>query len=192
MHFFTTVAPVALLTASANALVARSDTSNSTAQPSSNFTIHARCATETDFTNSPGYLHAEYSYPPGYFATFVAKEDAIVGHLTDTQNASNSALDFDRDGFTNYGFKLYPLTEEYTQGLTHIFAGQEGTQGMFVDGDGLLQYQNPEGRETSWYVCLNAPLERSRADALYYKFADAAIDDYGNECYDVDLVVEYV
>jgi len=75
-------------------------------------------------------MYAEHAYGAGYYATLRSKEEAIVGHLTDTTNPSNSSLVFG-DKYPQ-GFVLYPLLSYSNASIAQIYSGSEGTRGLYV------------------------------------------------------------
>lgn len=91
-------------------------------------------------------MYAEYAYGPGYYATLRSKEEAIVGHLTDTTNPSNSSLVFG-DEYPQ-GFVLYPLLSYANASIAQIYSGQDGTKGMLVNEGGLVDWAT---QRVSWY-----------------------------------------
>lgn len=93
-----------------------------------------------------GYMYAEYAYSPGYFAALGTKADAIVGHLTDTTNPSNSSLVFGKK--YSQGFVLNSLSSSANASLAMIFSGQQGTKGVFVNEGGIVDWAS---QRVSWY-----------------------------------------
>lgn len=93
-----------------------------------------------------GYMYAEYAYGAGYYATLRSKEEAIVGHLTDTTNPSNSSLVFG-DEYPQ-GFLLYPLLSYANASIAQIYSGQDGTKGMLVNEGGIVDWAT---ERVSWY-----------------------------------------
>lgn len=85
---------------------------------SPNFIIHSRLAGASTFDGSLGYLHAEYAYPPGYYATLHASQaDAITGYISDTKDVSNATLTFpESDGYYQ-GFVVNALSQRYPNSL---------------------------------------------------------------------------
>lgn len=64
---FSAFTAVLLSSACSAAVVPRQD--NGTSSASQKFVVHSRpCPATYGFDGSLGYLHAEYSYPPGYSA----------------------------------------------------------------------------------------------------------------------------
>jgi hypothetical protein len=111
---------------------------------SDNFIIRARQLNDSSITL--GYMYAEYAYGPGYYATLRPKEEAIVGHLTDTTNPSNSSLEFG-DEYPQ-GFVLSPLLSYANASIAMIYSGQEGTKGVFVNEGGIVDWAS---ERVSWY-----------------------------------------
>jgi hypothetical protein len=111
---------------------------------SDNFIIRARQLNDSSVTL--GYLYAEYAYPPGYYATLRPKEEAIVGHLTDTTNPSNSSLVFGEE--YPQGFVLSPLSSYQNASIAMIYSGQQGTKGVFVNEGGIVDWAS---QRVSWY-----------------------------------------
>lgn len=111
---------------------------------SDTFILRAQSFANTSI--SLGYLHAEYAYPPGYYASLVPlRSDAIQGHLSDTTNATNSSLVFSN---STQGLVLYPLSSQSNASIAQIFSGQTGTKGVFVDEGGLLGWAQ---QRVAWY-----------------------------------------
>lgn len=139
---FTTAATALLLGSVCSAAVLpREDTACKPAE-SKKFITHSKLKGAEGFDNSLGYLFAEYSYPPGYYATLhTEKSDAIAGSISD------SALSF---GDESQGFQVYELSEKFPNSLAQIYSGQAGTPGMAVE-DGLLVWNSPDGVPTSWF-----------------------------------------
>ncbi|KAF2723899.1 hypothetical protein K431DRAFT_282591 [Polychaeton citri CBS 116435] len=156
---------------------------------SGNFKVHARCVGRTDFQDSPGYLYAEYAYPPGYYAALDTNPDnGIVGYTSDPTNPSNSSLIFPESGGYYQGFVLYPLTQQYPESIAQIFSGQTGTKGIYVDENGLVQWQAQDGVPIVWEACPNTPLEYGTATALKYRWSNTTTS---SGCWDAELVAEY-
>jgi hypothetical protein len=129
--------------------ISNTTTSTNTTLPplsldSDSFIIRARQLNDSSVTL--GYMHAEYAYPPGYYATLRSKEEAIVGHLTDTTNPSNSSLVFG-DEYPQ-GFVLSPLSSYQNASIAMIFSGQQGTKGVFVNEGGIVDWAS---QRVSWY-----------------------------------------
>ncbi|KAK6004587.1 hypothetical protein QM012_008449 [Aureobasidium pullulans] len=164
----------------------KTTTTNTTLPPvsldSDNFIIRAQQLNDTSITL--GYMYAEYAYPPGYYATLrPSKSDAIVGHLTDTTNASNSSLVFgDRDP---EGFVLYPLASNANASIARIFSGQQGTKGVYVNEAGIVDWAS---QRVSWYACDQA-LEWGEATDIWYKLMNVATP---RNCVDIQLIAEFV
>jgi len=117
---------------------------------SPDFILHSKPCGTSSFDGSFGYLHAEYAYPPGYYATLhTAKEDAITGYISDVHNSSNSTLVFPGSSGFDQGFKLYPLSNQYPNSIAQIFSGQVGTPGMAIV-DGLLKWEAPDQVPVYW------------------------------------------
>jgi hypothetical protein len=91
-------------------------------------------------------MHAEYAYPPGYYATLRPKEEAIVGHLTDSTNPSNSSLVFGEE--YPQGFVLSALSSYQNASIAMIYSGQQGTKGVFVNEGGIVDWAS---QRVSWY-----------------------------------------
>jgi hypothetical protein len=124
------------------------------------FIIRARQLNDSSVTL--GYMYAEYAYGPGYYATLRPKEEAIVGHLTDTTNPSNSSLVFGDD--YPQGFVLSPLLSYSNASIAMIYSGQEGTRAVFVDEGGIVDWAS---QRVSWYGEVSASfLSCERMDVL--------------------------
>ncbi|KAI4743211.1 hypothetical protein E4T50_06386 [Aureobasidium sp. EXF-12298] len=161
-------------------------TTNTTLPPvsldSDNFIIRAQQLNDTSITL--GYMYAEYAYPPGYYATLrPSKSDAIVGHLTDTTNASNSSLVFGHEN--PQGFVLYPLVSYANASIAQIFSGQQGTKGVYVNEAGIVDWAS---QRVSWYACDQA-LEWGKATAVWYRWFNASTP---RKCVDIQLIAEFV
>jgi hypothetical protein len=127
---------------------ANQDSSASIKSP--NFILHSKPCGTSSFDGSFGYVHAEYAYPPGYYATLHAvEEDAITGYISDIMNSSNSTLVFPGSGGFDQGFRLYPLSDQYPNSLAQIFSGQVGTRGMAIV-NGLLEWEAPDQVPVYW------------------------------------------
>jgi hypothetical protein len=129
--------------------ISNTPTSTNTTLPplslnSDNFIIRARQLNDSSI--NLGYMYAEYAYGPGYYATLRPKEEAIVGHLTDTTNPSNSSLVFG-DEYPQ-GFVLSPLLSYANASIAMIYSGQEGTKGVFVNEGGIVDWAS---ERVSWY-----------------------------------------
>jgi hypothetical protein len=150
MYFSRAIAVLASINAVAAAVLPRqvntttvsnTTTSTNTTLPplsldSDPFIIRARQLNDSSVTL--GYMYAEYAYGPGYYATLRPKEEAIVGHLTDTTNPSNSSLVFG-DEYPQ-GFVLNPLLSYSNASIAMIYSGQEGTKGVFVNEGGIVDW----------------------------------------------------
>ncbi|THY21667.1 hypothetical protein D6D01_06530 [Aureobasidium pullulans] len=181
-------ATAAVLPRQANGTITNTtSTSNYTLPPldlnSDNFIIRAQQFNDTSKTL--GYMYAEYAYPPGYYATLRPnKTDAIVGHLTDTTNASNSSLVFG-DGEYLQGFVLYNLLSYSNASIAQIFSGQQGTKGVFVNEGGIVDWAS---QRVAWYACDQA-LEWGRATAIWYRWMNVTTP---RNCVDIQLIAEFV
>lgn len=170
---FATTAVLLLSSVCSAAVLSRQNSTASTQNTTSissqspNFIVHSKPCGASNFDGSFGYLHAEYSYPPGYSATLhTAKEDAITGYISDVNDPSNSTLVFPGSSGFDQGFKLYPLSEQYPNSLAQIFSGQVGTTGMAIV-DGLLKWEAPDEVPVYWVGKFDAwPVlcSRSRTD----------------------------
>ncbi|KAI4732045.1 hypothetical protein E4T49_00286 [Aureobasidium sp. EXF-10728] len=161
-------------------------TTNTTLPPvsldSDTFIIRAQQLNDTSITL--GYMYAEYAYPPGYYATLrSSKSDAIVGHLTDTTNASNSSLAFGTEN--PQGFVLNPLVSYSNASIAQIFSGQQGTKGVFVNEGGIVDWAS---QRVSWYACDQA-LEWGKATAIWYRWMNVTTP---RNCVDIQLIAEFV
>lgn len=145
---FTTAAALMLSSVCSAAVLPREEPASYQPTESKKFITHARPKGAEGFENSLGYLYAEYSYPPGYYATLhTKKSDAIAGSISD------SALSFG-DEYPQ-GFKVSKPTEQYPSSIAQIYSGQDGTPGMAVE-DGLLVW-SPDGVPTSWFGKSSSP-----------------------------------
>ena len=150
MYFSRAIAVLASINAVAAAVLPRqvntttvsntTTSANTTLPPlsldSDPFVIRARQLNDSSVTL--GYMYAEYAYGPGYYATLRPKEEAIVGHLTDTTNPSNSSLVFG-DEYPQ-GFVLNPLLSYSNASIAQIYSGQEGTKGLYVNEGGIVDW----------------------------------------------------
>jgi hypothetical protein len=186
-----------------------------TSLTSDNFTIHARTFNkDTNTSTTLGYLHAEYAYPPGYYATLhTSRSEAIIGHLTDMTTPENSSLVFGSGEYTQ-GFVLGLLSMRYSAGIAMIYSGRQGTKGVFVDEGGSLDWAS---QRVGWYgeffavcfcflfpffffflflsfadscgVACEQSLEWGTATAVWYKLQNATTP---SNCVDIQLITEYV
>ncbi|KAM0717616.1 hypothetical protein Q7P37_007468 [Cladosporium fusiforme] len=187
MHFSTAAA--LMLSSVCSAAVLPRETASSEPKPSEKFIIHSKPKGAENFDKSLGYIWAEYSYPPGYYATLrTDKSDALPGVLSDVNDAENASLNFPNGDFPQ-GFKVSEQSEQYPSSIAEIYSGQEGTAGMTIE-DGLLKWTSPNDNvPTSWFACENWALRWGPATALFNKWENATTTE---GCVDVDLVVEYV
>lgn len=170
---------------------------------SDTFVIRAQEFTNTSKTL--GWLHAEYAYPPGYYATLhTNRDDAIEGHLTDTTNASNSSLVFPESGGYEQGFVLESLGSAMNASIAMIYSGRSGTKGIFVNEGGIVDWA---GQRVAWYgeymsmlsfvrsieadfrVACEQALEWGSATAVWYKLYNVTTP---RNCVDIQLIAEYV
>lgn len=141
---------VAVLPRQANTTdVSSTTTSTNTTLPpvsldSDPFIVRARQLNDSSVTL--GYMYAEYAYGPGYYATLRSKDEAIVGHLTDTTNVSNSSLVFG-DEYPQ-GFVLSPLLSYANSSIAMIYSGQEGSKQVYVNEGGILDWA---AQRVSWF-----------------------------------------
>ncbi|KAH0293806.1 hypothetical protein M436DRAFT_71459 [Aureobasidium namibiae CBS 147.97] len=166
--------------------VANTTTSTNTTLPplsldSDPFIIRARQLNDSSVTL--GYMYAEYAYGAGYYATLRPKDEAIVGHLTDTTNPSNSSLVFG-DEYPQ-GFVLYPLLSYANSSIAQIYSGQEGTKGLLVNEGGIVDWAT---QRVSWFAC-NQSLEYGPATAIWYRWMNVTTP---RNCVDVLLIAEPV
>ncbi|KAI5211800.1 hypothetical protein E4T42_03553 [Aureobasidium subglaciale] len=176
----------AVLPRVANGTVSNTTSSTNITRPpldynSDNFIIRAR---QLNDSTTVGYMFAEYAYGAGYYATLrSSKSDAIVGHLTDTTNPSNSTLAFG-DGQYPQGFVLYPLLSYSNASIAQIFSGQQGTKGVYVNEGGIVDWAS---QRVSWYACDQA-LEWGPATAIWYRWMNVTTP---RNCVDIQLIAEY-
>jgi len=145
------------------------------------FIIRARQLNDSSVTL--GYMYAEYAYGPGYYATLRPKDEAIVGHLTDTTNVSNSSLVFG-DEYPQ-GFVLSPLLSYSNASIAMVYSGQDGTKGVVVNEGGIVDWT---AQRVSWYAC-NQSLEYGPATAIWYRWMNVTTP---RNCVDVLLIAEPV
>ncbi|KAI4745799.1 hypothetical protein E4T50_03835 [Aureobasidium sp. EXF-12298] len=195
MYFSRAIAVLASINAVAAAVLPRqvntttvsnTTTSTNTTLPplsldSDPFIIRARQLNDSSVTL--GYMYAEYAYGPGYYATLRPKEEAIVGHLTDTTNPSNSSLVFG-DEYPQ-GFVLNPLLSYSNASIAMIYSGQEGTKGVFVNEGGIVDWAS---QRVSYYAC-NQSLEYGSATAIWYRWMNVTTP---HNCVDILLIAEPV
>jgi hypothetical protein len=148
MYFSRAISVLASINAVAAVVLPRQINTNTTPPPlsldSDPFIIRARQLNDSSVTL--GYMYAEYAYGPGYYATLRPKEEAIVGHLTDTTNPSNSSLVFG-DQYPQ-GFVLNSLLSYSNASIAMIYSGQEGTRGLYVNEGGIVDWAS---QRVSWY-----------------------------------------
>ncbi|KAI5199595.1 hypothetical protein E4T39_06165 [Aureobasidium subglaciale] len=176
----------AVLPRLANGTVSNTTSSTNITRPpldinSDNFIIRAR---QLNDSKTVGYMYAEYAYGAGYYATLRSnKSDAVVGHLTDTTNPSNSTLVFG-DGQYPQGFVLYPLSSYSNASIAQIFSGQQGTKGVYVNEGGIVDWAS---QRVSWYAC-NQALEWGPATAIWYRWMNVTTP---RNCVEIQLIAEY-
>ncbi|KAG9671308.1 hypothetical protein KCU99_g5679, partial [Aureobasidium melanogenum] len=164
------------------------------------FRVKSILTNSTNFntTSSFGYVKSSAWYSDIYHA-ILDPADSWTGtraYTTDLFNNTASYLEFpDEDYEHTRGFTLNSLTQATPTDFAEINGADgpgswPGTQGVYYDEAGKIQYNGFDGRNVRWHGCPNRDLEwATNVTRLGYRLANATTPE---GCYDLDLVIEYM